>query len=46
MPMSKLLEALNSDEVNLAEYHLFVTILGYKDLELDNIFLKFTTSTY
>ena len=40
MPMSHLLEALNSDEVNLKDYNLFVTILGYNDLELDKRFFE------
>ena len=46
MPMSQLLEALNSDEVNLQDYDLFVTILGYNNLELDKDVLRFTINTY
>ena len=38
--MSHLLEALNSDEANLKDYNLFITILGYNDLELDKCFFK------
>ena len=33
--MGRLLEALNSKEVDLCDYELFVLILGYNDLELD-----------
>ena len=39
-PMSQFLEALNSDEVDLGSYDLFVLILGYNDLELDRHFFE------
>ena len=37
-PMSRFLEALNSDELDLSAYNLFVIILGYNDLKLDRHF--------
>ena len=36
-PMGRLLEALNSKEVDVSEYKLFILILGY-NLELDTVF--------
>ena len=38
--MSQFLEALNSDEVDLECYNLFVLILGYNNLELDRYFFE------
>ena len=39
-PMGKLLEALNSKEVDLGDYELFVLILGYNDLKMDRQFFE------
>ena len=39
-PMVRLLEVLNSKEVDLSEYELFVLILGYNDLEMDCRFFE------
>ena len=45
MLMSHLLEALNSDKVNLKDYDLFIAILGYNDLEVNkHFFFKYTTN--
>ena len=38
--MARLLEALNSKEVDLSEYELFMLILGYNDLEMDRRFFE------
>ena len=39
-PMARLLEVLNSKEVDLSEYDLFMLILGYNDLEMDCRFFE------
>ena len=38
--MGKLLEALNSKEVDLSDYEIFVLILGYNDLKMDRQFFE------
>ena len=38
--MARLLEALNSKEVDLCDYEPFILILGYNDLELDQRFFE------
>ena len=39
-PLAKLLEALNSKQVDLCDYELFILILGYNDMELDRQFFE------